>query len=99
MLLICLVPFLKSQALQTFCEQHNKKHVAEIHTSFANMDRFRAMIHKQRLLFFPEGRDIHGVLFEHRTKHEGQPDVSKQIMNIFETCLLIDKALHSNCLS
>lgn len=85
MFLTYLVPFLKSQALKTFCEQHNKRNIAEIHTSFANMDRFRAMIHKQRLLYFPEGRDIYGVLFEYHTKHQNQPDVSKRIATLLET--------------
>ena len=86
MLLICLVPFLKSQALKEFCEQHNKKHIAEIHTSFINMDRFQAIIYKQRLLYFLEGQDIHRVLFKYHIKHEGQPDIITQIINIFKTC-------------
>lgn len=76
MFLTALVPFLKSQALKDFCIRYNKRHVAEIHSSFANMDRFRSLIQKQRLLYFPEGRDIHGVLYEYRTKHEGNPDVT-----------------------
>jgi hypothetical protein len=54
------------------------------------MDRFRALILKQRLLYFPEGRDIHGVLVEYRTKHEGNQNVSKAISNTLQTYFIND---------
>ena len=40
------------------------------------MDRFRDIILRQRLLFYPEGRDIYGVAFEYETKHKDKEDVS-----------------------
>ena len=88
MLLTSLVPFLKSQALKEFCLQHNKRHVTEIHTSFINIDRFRALIHKQRLLYFLKGRDIHGVVFKYHIKHERNPDINI-LLTCFKPILLI----------
>lgn len=57
--------FLKNPALQEFCQQHNGQTLSQIHESFVNMDRFSAIIHKQRLLMYPEGRDFNGVLYEY----------------------------------
>jgi hypothetical protein len=56
--------FLKSPQLQEFCNQNNSQTLSGIHPSFANMDRFAAIIHKQRLLAYPAGQWYQGVLFE-----------------------------------
>jgi hypothetical protein len=44
--------------------RNSKPKVFRKHQSFVNMDRFSALIHKQKALLFPEGRDFNGVLFE-----------------------------------
>ncbi|EGE86700.2 hypothetical protein BDDG_09650, partial [Blastomyces dermatitidis ATCC 18188] len=56
--------FLKSPALQKFCDEYNSQSLAEIHISFTNMNRFRAILQKQQLLSFPAGQDYNEVLFQ-----------------------------------
>jgi hypothetical protein len=60
---------------------HDKKYISEIHTSFANMDRFQALIEKQRLTYYPEGRDFAGVQFEYKRNHRNSP----KVRNLFQT--------------
>ncbi|EAA67000.1 hypothetical protein AN8575.2 [Aspergillus nidulans FGSC A4] len=55
--------FLRSPQLEAFCEQYNTSTLAEIHISFCNKDRISAILQKQRLLAYPNGQDIDGVIF------------------------------------
>ncbi|KAK2793175.1 hypothetical protein FQN52_001823 [Onygenales sp. PD_12] len=75
-----LSSFLKSPALQAFCHKYDAQSLAEIHTSFSNMDRFRAMIQKQRLLAFPAGQSYNGVLFE----LERNPALKEYVQEIYQ---------------
>jgi hypothetical protein len=54
--------FLRSPQLETFCEQYNASTLSEIHTSFCNKDRIAAIIQKQRLLSYPGGQEIDGLI-------------------------------------
>lgn len=74
-----LARFLQSPELQNFCQQYNKASLAQIHNSFANYDRIAALIKRERLLSYPEGRHFNGVLFEWKTKHQ-DPDT---VCNMF----------------
>ena len=58
-----LAQFLRTPQLETFCRQYNASTLAEIHSSFCNKDRIAAIIQKQRLLSYPNGQDINGLLF------------------------------------
>jgi hypothetical protein len=56
--------FLKSPALQSFCAEYSCHTIQQIHDSFSNLDPIRAIIRKQRLLHYPAGQDVNGVIFE-----------------------------------
>ncbi|BCR91198.1 uncharacterized protein ACHE_70041S [Aspergillus chevalieri] len=55
--------FLRSPQLEAFCQQYGASTLAEIHSSFCNKDRIATIIQKQRLLSYPNGQDINGLLF------------------------------------
>ena len=61
--------FLKSKLLADFCKEHNGEEISSLHASFANMDRFAALIKKQTLLHYPEGREVQGVIREYNLNH------------------------------
>jgi hypothetical protein len=56
--------FLISPALRELCQSYATKTLAEIHDSLQNTDRISAVIRKQKLLDFPQGQDLNGVIFE-----------------------------------
>lgn len=58
------VRFLMSPELQALCRRYNAGSLHEIHESFANLDAISALIRKHKLLHFPEGHDLNGVIFE-----------------------------------
>lgn len=58
-----LAQFLRSPQLEAFCQQYGASTLAEIHSSFCNKDRIATIIQKQRLLSYPNGQDINGLLF------------------------------------
>ena len=62
--------FLRSPALKDFLREHRWSALSDVHSSFVNFDRFRAIITKQRALAFPAGRDFNGVVFEFENKPE-----------------------------
>jgi hypothetical protein len=65
--------------LADFVQTYNKRSFEDIYKSLANLDRFRAVLLKERLLNFLEGRDFQGVQVEYRLRHEGQRNVSKRV--------------------
>lgn len=58
-----LAQFLRNPQLEDFCRAHGASTLAEIHASFCNKDRISAIIQKQRLLSYPQGQYINGLLF------------------------------------
>ena len=76
-----LATFQRSPLLEDFCRKYNGRHISEIHHSFANMDRFAAIIRKLHLQNFPSGRDYLGVVREYETNHLGKS--SQYIQNIY----------------
>ncbi|BCR90626.1 uncharacterized protein ACHE_60512A [Aspergillus chevalieri] len=59
--------FLRNPQLEEFCRQYNASTLAEIHSSFCNKDRIAAIIQKQRLISYPNGQDINGLIFLQNT--------------------------------
>src|SRR5699024_5520704 len=55
--------FLRNPQLETFCQQYSASTLAEIHSSFCNKDRISTIIQKERLLSYPNGQDINGLIF------------------------------------
>lgn len=55
--------FLRNPQLEAFCQQYSASTLAEIHSSFCNKDRISAIIQKERLLSYPNGQDINGLIF------------------------------------
>ncbi|EEH41177.2 hypothetical protein PAAG_03463 [Paracoccidioides lutzii Pb01] len=74
-----LSTFLKSPALEAFCHQYNSPTLPEIHQSFTNMDRFRAIIKKQQLLAYSAGQEYNGVRFE----LERNPKLKEYIQELY----------------
>ncbi|PGG96334.1 hypothetical protein AJ80_09842 [Polytolypa hystricis UAMH7299] len=74
-----LSTFLKSPALEAFCHKYNSPTLPEIHQSFTNMDRFRAIIKKQRLLAYPAGQEYNGLQFE----LERNPELREYIQELY----------------
>lgn len=50
--------------------KYNASEITDIHPSFANMDCFALMIYKQRLLLYPEGQAINGLIWEMQQRDE-----------------------------
>jgi hypothetical protein len=73
--------FLQSSELREFCRQYDKVSLAEVHNSFATMDRIAALIKKQTLLNYPEGVHFQGVLFEKQLHHQDPETVRNAIIN------------------
>ena len=74
-----LAQFLCSPELKRFCAEHESYSLPQIHQSFVNTDRIAAVIRKDQLLHYPEGRGLNGVIFERKTKAEirvGTPQLS-----------------------
>lgn len=82
MLIHYTVKFLQSSALANLCRQHNQNHVAALHYSFANMNRFSTIIHKQRLLHYSKEREIQEVIHEYLTKHDKKMNY-QYIQNVY----------------
>ncbi|EQL29657.1 hypothetical protein BDFG_07783, partial [Blastomyces dermatitidis ATCC 26199] len=87
--------FLKSPALQKFCDEYNSQSLAEIHISFTNMNRFQAILQKQQLLSFPAGQDYNEVLFQ----LDQNPALKDYVQNIHQNeeglmiiCMLKEQA-------
>jgi hypothetical protein len=55
--------FLRNPQLEEFCRQYGASTLAEIHKSFSNKDRISAIIQKQRLLSYPQGQYVNGLIF------------------------------------
>jgi len=65
---LALSSFLKSPQLKRFCRKFKGHTLSQIHESFVIMDRFSAIIRKQKALLYSEGRKYNGLEFElHRT--------------------------------
>ena len=54
-----------------------------LHSSFANMDIFAALIKKQNLLDYPAGREIQGVIREYTLNHRNNV-FSRYIQEIYQ---------------
>ncbi|KAJ5439313.1 uncharacterized protein N7458_010311 [Penicillium daleae] len=80
--------FLASPELQRFCEQHQHHTLTELHVSFVNTDRLGAIIRKHRLLSFPQGQSLNGVLFE-RDRNSEMRDYTREIFNDPEGPMII----------
>jgi len=74
-----IAQFQRSNELREFCRRYNRKSPAEIHNSFATMDRISMFIKKQKLLRYPEGTQLQGVVFEKRVRHGNPETVSNMI--------------------
>ena len=54
--------FLYSDELKNFYRTHNHHTLAEIHTSFNNLDCISIWIRKEQLLQYPDGRGLEGEI-------------------------------------
>lgn len=70
--------FLTSPELQRFCEQFGHRTLTDIHLSFVNTDRISALIRKRRLLSYPQGQSVNGVIFE-RERNPEMKDYARKI--------------------
>jgi hypothetical protein len=43
------------------------------------MDRISLILHKQRLLYYPEGTQLHGIIFEKNLNHQDPETVCKTL--------------------
>ncbi|BCR83612.1 uncharacterized protein ACHE_60818S [Aspergillus chevalieri] len=92
---LTLGTFLKSPALQSFCAEHNCHTIQQIHESFSNMDPIQAVIRKQRLLHYPAGQNVNGVMFElgkNKDLQEYIHEVYQQNDQIMIICILKEQA-------
>jgi hypothetical protein len=64
------VTFLRSPELQKFCKELGTQTLPELHPSFANLDHIRAILKKQRLLSYPKGQGVNGLIFEMKKRPE-----------------------------
>ncbi|KAJ5111463.1 hypothetical protein N7532_001998 [Penicillium argentinense] len=72
--------FLQSPALREYCQERKCMTLSQIHKSFVNMDRFRAVLTKQRAFRYPKGRDIAGIQHElHR-----DPTLQSYIREVYD---------------
>jgi hypothetical protein len=69
--------------LAEFCRQHHGDTISLLHSSFANMDIFAALIKKQNLLDYPAGREIQGVIREYTLNHRNNV-FSRYIQEIYQ---------------
>ena len=77
MLLTCLAEFLNSPQLAAYLTSRGFRSIEDLSVAFVNKDRIMRLINKEKLIRFPYGGDIEGVLFEWRTKHQEPTTVSK----------------------
>ena len=63
------------------------KCLAELHAAFANLDKLRAIVHKQRLIAYPFGQDINGVLFQQQKDPELQVSTLKALVQFYISTL------------
>lgn len=61
--------FLRNPVLEQFCKQYKKASLAQIHASFATMDRISRLIQKEKLTLYPEGKGLARVEFEFDQRH------------------------------
>ncbi|OKP09326.1 hypothetical protein PENSUB_5331 [Penicillium subrubescens] len=73
--------FLRSPELRDFCKSYRGETLSQIHASFANYDRIRALILKQRILAYPEGRDLKGVYWKYTNDPEWR-EYTRGIYNV-----------------
>jgi hypothetical protein len=60
-------------------QTYNKRSFKDIHESLTNLDRFRAVLLKKRLLNFLKGRDFQNIQMKYRLRHEKQRNISKRV--------------------
>jgi hypothetical protein len=76
----CVAQFLRNPQLEAVCQQYNASTLTEIHSSFCNKDRIAAIIQKQRLLSYPNGQDINGLIFLENTDQHIKVRISKVLI-------------------
>ncbi|ODM21423.1 hypothetical protein SI65_02267 [Aspergillus cristatus] len=80
--------FLRNPQLEAFCQQHNASTLTEIHSSFCNKDRIAAIIQKQRLLSYPSGQDVNGLIFLENTDQHIKDYIQEQYHDSQDTMIL-----------
>jgi hypothetical protein len=76
-----IAQFLRNPQLEAFCQQYNASTLAEIHSSFRNKDRIATIIQKQRLLSYPNGQDIDGLIFLQNTNQNITVETPELLIN------------------
>lgn len=72
---IIIAQFLNSPALDAFLKNQGYRSVEDLHLAFANKDRISAIIKRERLIKFPYGGGLQGVVYEWRTAHQNPETV------------------------
>ncbi|OQD70543.1 hypothetical protein PENANT_c255G11182 [Penicillium antarcticum] len=90
--LLIEVCFLMSPKLKAFCAQFNAFSLQEVHESLGNMDRIAAIIKKERLLTFPQGQGINGLLFQWRNNDRKLKDYIVEITEDLVICQTREQA-------
>lgn len=80
-----IAQFLRNPQLEEFCRQYNASTLAEIHSSFCNKDRIAAIIQKQRLISYPNGQDINGLIFLQNTDRHLKVSTSEALSRQLES--------------
>jgi hypothetical protein len=55
---------MRSKELQAYCKQYGERILSSIRPSFANLDIFKTIVMKQRMLNYPCGRELFGLQYE-----------------------------------
>ncbi|OJD22190.1 hypothetical protein ACJ73_06466 [Blastomyces percursus] len=78
---LTLTLFLKSPEIKTLCQRYSQQTFTQIHKSLINMDRIAALIYKERLFHFPEGRDFAGVMYHYQQDQQEHDPYIQRIYN------------------